>query len=105
MAMNLTVVVSPALRAGVDGRLEIVLGVPSAADIGDVVTTLLQLYPRLRGMVASDNRVPRRTIQLLLSERGMRELARGGSGLHEGEKLLLVPASGGSREDPGYVKG
>lgn len=105
MALNLTVVVAPSLRSVVDGRLEISLGVPSHADVGDVVATLLQLYPRLRSVVASDSRVTAKTFQLLLTERGMRELAQRGSGLHEGEKILLVPATGGAREEVGFLKG
>lgn len=105
MSLNITIVVAPTLRNVVDGRGEISLGVPSDADVGDVFITLLQLYPKLKNVLAADSKSQSRTIQLLLSERGARELARRGSGLHEGEKLLLIVASVAAREEVGVLKG
>lgn len=45
--MNVTVVVPNVLKGAVDGRGQLTLGFPPAATIGDVVETLLRLYPRL----------------------------------------------------------
>lgn len=43
----MTVVVPNVLKGAVDGRGQLTLGFPPAATVGDVVETLLRLYPRL----------------------------------------------------------
>jgi hypothetical protein len=57
-AFDITVVVAPPLRNAFEGRSLVSLGLPSTADLGDVVETLLRLYPRTRSLLAGDGGVP-----------------------------------------------
>jgi hypothetical protein len=54
--MNVTVVVPRTLQAACEGRSTIELGVPPLSNIGDVVQTLMSLYPGLRAFVANEKR-------------------------------------------------
>ena len=54
--MNITVIIPRALQAACEGRSTIELGVPSTAGVGDVVQTLITLYPGLKAYVASEKR-------------------------------------------------
>ena len=45
--MNVTVVMPDALRGVVEGRSKLLLGFPPSATFGDVIETLLRLYPKL----------------------------------------------------------
>ncbi len=54
--MNVTVIIPKPLQAACEGRARIELGVPGGADVGDVLQTLIALYPGLRAFVASDKR-------------------------------------------------
>lgn len=105
MAFNVTISVAPGLRSAVDGRRELSLGLPDGADVGDLIHTLLKLYPRLTSLLASDGRVPPRTLQFFLSPRGTLDLSRRGSGLHEGERLLLAFAGSAPRDEVVASKG
>jgi hypothetical protein len=100
------VVVAPPLRAALDGRLEVNLGVPANASVGDVLETLFSLYPRLRQHLAGD--VPPtggRFLQLALDEASFREWVAGGSGLSAGRRLYLFslsrPLPGGQADRDG----
>ena len=45
--MNVTIMVAKSLQAACDGRQRIELGVPNSTGIGDIIQTLLSLYPKL----------------------------------------------------------
>ena len=55
-ALNITVVIPRPLQAACEGRAKIELGVPPASSVGDVVQTLMALYPGLRAFVANEKR-------------------------------------------------
>lgn len=54
--MNVTVIIAKPLQPACEGRARIELGVPPGADVGEVLQTLIALYPGLRAFVASDKR-------------------------------------------------
>ncbi|PZR11501.1 MAG: hypothetical protein DI536_17915 [Archangium gephyra] len=54
--MNITVIIPRALQAACEGRAKIELGVPSGSDLGEIITTLMTLYPGLKAFVASEKR-------------------------------------------------
>jgi hypothetical protein len=54
--MNITVMIPRGLQAACEGRARIELGVPPTSSVGDVVQTLMALYPGLRAFVASESR-------------------------------------------------
>lgn len=54
--MNVTVIVPRPLQAACEGRATIELGVPSSADLADILHTLLSLYPGLKTFVANEER-------------------------------------------------
>lgn len=58
--MNVTVMVPRPLQAACEGRASIELGVPSSADLADILHTLLSLYPGLEDFVADEARPMRR---------------------------------------------
>jgi hypothetical protein len=86
--LDVVIVLAPALRPLFEGRSEVSLGMPAGSSVVDVLATLLALYPRLQGQLASD-REARRHVALALEEGAMRELARGGGGLSSGGRLYL----------------
>jgi hypothetical protein len=86
--LDISIVIPPALRPLFEGRREVSLGMPAGSGVVDVVATLLALYPRLQGQLASD-REARRHVVLALEESATRELARGGGGLESGGRLYL----------------
>ncbi|XXF76387.1 hypothetical protein P2318_25515 [Myxococcaceae bacterium GXIMD 01537] len=96
--LDVTVVVAPALRAAFEGRREISLGVPAPSGVGDVLETLLRLYPRARGLLAGEGGQGGRYLHVALDEHSTRELARGGGGLSAGQRLYLFALS---RPSPG----
>ena len=57
--MNITVMIPRVLQAACEGRARIELGVPPTSSVGDVVQTLMALYPGLRAFVASEKRPQR----------------------------------------------
>jgi len=92
--LDITVVVAPSLRAAFDGRLVITLGVPSTASMGDVVESLLRLYPRAQALLAGDRGAPGgRYLHVALDEHSSRELAQGKPGLAAGHKVFLFALS------------
>lgn len=99
---DVQVVVAPALRPAFEGRREIRLGVPSAASVGDVLETLLRLYPKTRLLLAGDRRLSGRYLHVALDEHASYELAQGGGGLSAGQRLYLFALS---RPPPGRQPG
>lgn len=92
--LDISVVVSPVLRMVFEGRREISLGVPAAAGVGDVLETLLTLYPQARHLLlAGDGRQGGRYLHMALDEHSSQELARGGGGLSAGRRLYLFALS------------
>lgn len=90
--LTVTVFVPQAIRGAVEGRARISLGVPASADIGDVLDTLLRLYPKLRSYVASERKGAGQGLTLFP---GDPEQARR-RGLRDGEKLYLFSSAGPS---------
>jgi hypothetical protein len=66
----------------VEGRRKLELGVPPSADLGDVVHSLMALYPKLAAHVPSDRRPIRQHLSLYLSGR-----------LHEGQTIYLFASA------------
>jgi hypothetical protein len=54
--MNITVIIPKPLQAACEGRAKIELGVPPTSDVGDIITTLMALYPGLKAFVANEKR-------------------------------------------------
>jgi hypothetical protein len=54
--MNITVVIPRPLQAACEGRSIIELGVPATSSLGDILHTLMTLYPGLRAFVANEQR-------------------------------------------------
>jgi hypothetical protein len=93
-ALDITVVVAPSLRAAFEGRLIVTLGVPASATMGDVLESLLRLYPRTQSLLAGDRGAPGgRYLHVALDEHSSRELARGRRGLAAGHKVFLFALS------------
>jgi hypothetical protein len=90
--VNVTVMVPPTLKGAVDGRGRLDLGVPSSADLGDLVESLLKLYPKLALHMASEKRPMRPTLGLFVSEQMLQQFAVSRFGLKEGQKLYLSSA-------------
>lgn len=91
--MNVTVVVPKTLRGLLDGRRQVELGVPHTADIGDVLQTLLSLYPKLKTAMASDRRIGPQQLLVFMGERGSRDLARGQPGIRNGDRVYLCASA------------
>lgn len=87
--MNVAIVIPTALRPLVEGRQQIELGVPITADLGDLVQTLLTLYPRLRTLQPDERQPLRRQLQLFADERTQRDLLQRRFALREGERFFL----------------
>ena len=60
--MNVTVLIPSTLRSAVDGKHKLDLGVPAGAGVGEVLQTLLTLYPKLRSAMASETRLRRQQL-------------------------------------------
>ncbi|MFZ5442780.1 MAG: hypothetical protein ACOZQL_22410 [Myxococcota bacterium] len=54
--MNITVIIPKPLQAACEGRAKIELGVPPSSDVGEILTTLMTLYPGLKAFVANEKR-------------------------------------------------
>ena len=76
--MNVTVLVPSTLRAAVDGKHRLDLGVPAGAGVGEVLQTLLTLYPKLRSAMASDTRLRRQQLTVVVEPRSARRGQRDG---------------------------
>ncbi len=105
-ALDVTVVVPPPLRIAVDGRMEVNLGVPANAGVGEVLETLFTLYPRLRLFLAGDRPATGGVcFQLALDEHSSHELAMGGTGLSAGRRLYLFSLSRPPASSPAGLQG
>ena len=98
--MNVTVRIPPTLKPAFDGREVLNLGLPPTADIGDLVDTLLSLYPKLRGFMAGETKQSRSALGIFISEIALRDLATRRKGLREGQIVYLV---GGLPRRPAIV--
>jgi molybdopterin converting factor small subunit len=76
--VNVTVLVPSTLRAAVDGKHRLDLGVPAGAGVGEVLQTLLTLYPKLRSAMASDTRLRRQQLTVVVEPRSARRGQRDG---------------------------
>jgi hypothetical protein len=93
-AFDITVVVAPPLRNAFEGRSQVSLGLPSTADLGDVVETLLRLYPRTRSLLAGDGGVPGgRYMHLVLDGSSVQEPAQARGALAAGHKVFIFALS------------
>ncbi len=54
--MNVTIIIPKGLQGACEGRAKIELGVPPTSDVGDILQTLMALYPGLRAFVANEKR-------------------------------------------------
>jgi hypothetical protein len=86
--VNVTVLVPSTLRAAVDGKHKLDLGVPAGAGVGEVLQTLLTLYPKLRAAMASETRPRRQQLTVVVEPRPP---VRGG---REGVRVWLFAAPG-----------
>lgn len=84
--MNVTVHVAGALQGALDGRRKVELGMPSGAELPDVLQTLISLYPKLRVLIPHESKA--RALQLNV----MYEPANEAMPLRmiEGQRLYLV---------------
>lgn len=78
--MTVTVLVPVSLRAALDGKRRVELGVPPGAGVGDILQALLTLYPKLARRVATERRAGRPGLTLFFQDGatrgGRREHAR-----------------------------
>jgi hypothetical protein len=87
-ALDIIVVVAPPLRNAFDGRSQVSLGVPATAELGDVMESLLRLYPRTRAFLAGDHGgTSGRYMHLAMA------LPEQGQGLAGGHKLFIFALS------------
>jgi hypothetical protein len=70
--VNVTVLVPSSLKSALDGKRRVELGVPSGSGVGEVLQTLLTLYPKLSRMVATERLHGRQGLTVVFEEAGMR---------------------------------
>ncbi len=70
--MNVTVLVPSSLRSAVDGKRRVELGVPAGSGVGEVLQTLLTLYPKLARVLATERQHGRQGLTLFYEEAGLR---------------------------------
>ncbi|HTS82198.1 MAG TPA: hypothetical protein VMH40_16460 [Myxococcaceae bacterium] len=93
--MNVTVLVPTTLRSAVDGKQKLDLGVPAGAGVGEVLQTLLTLYPKLRTAVASETRPRRQQLTVVVEPRSGRR------GPRDGLRVWLFAPPGSFEPQPG----
>ena len=86
--MNVTVLVPRALRAAMEGKGKVSLGLPATADVGDLFEALFALYPKLKLHVASDKGAKPQHLNLYSAEAGTQGISWR-SRLREGQTLYL----------------
>jgi len=78
--VNVTVLVPSTLRAAVDGKHKLDLGVPAGAGVGEVLQTLFTLYPKLRSALHNETKPRRQQLTVVVEPRpalrGAREAVR-----------------------------
>ena len=90
--MNVTVLVPVSLRSALDGKRRVELGVPAGSGVGEVLQTLLTLYPKLARVLASERQQGRQGLTLFYEEAGLRRGRR-----EHARVWLFAPAA----EQPG----
>jgi hypothetical protein len=91
--MNIVVEIAPPLIGAVEGRRRLELGIPPNSDVGDLLDTLLKLYPKLLQHVSSDARKGGSGLNIFWANRPSGQLPMRPR-LLEGEKLYLcAPAT------------
>jgi hypothetical protein len=70
--VNVTVLVPSSLKSALDGKRRVELGVPTGSGVGEVLQTLLTLYPKLSRMVATERLHGRQGLTAVFEEAGMR---------------------------------
>lgn len=88
--LSVTVHVARTIRGAFEGRRKVELGLPPAADVGDLVQALARLYPRLVALWTSEHRASLSGVRILLGERALLDLSRRGSGLRDGDRVYLA---------------
>jgi hypothetical protein len=92
--VNVTVWVPRALGTAVEGRQRLELGLPPSADLTDVLQSLLALYPKLAGHLASDRTAaPEAQLGLMTGGAAGRALSAPLPKLREGQAVYLVAGS------------
>jgi hypothetical protein len=86
--VNVVVMIPKALKAAVDGRAKLNLGLPPNSDVGDLLDTLFTLYPKLKSHVASDKRAKQQHLNVYVSEVGAKDISWR-KRLREGQTLYL----------------
>ncbi|MFP2933507.1 hypothetical protein ACLESO_51865, partial [Pyxidicoccus sp. 3LG] len=79
-----------------EGRRELSLGVPDGAGVGDVLESLLKLYPRAWQYLLRERGSSSLHLHIALDEGASGELARGQGVLAPGLKLYVFALSGPS---------
>jgi hypothetical protein len=78
--MNVTVLVPKSLRPALDGKRRVELGVPAGSGVGEVLQTLLTLYPKLSRVFATERAPGRQGLTAFFEEattrQGLRQHAR-----------------------------
>ncbi len=91
--MNVTVMVPPALHQAVGGRAQLELGVPATADVGDVLSTLITLYPKLAAALPSDRKAGHGHLGVVVQEHLGRDVI-GTRPMEDGQRVFLFGAPG-----------
>jgi hypothetical protein len=86
--VNVTVLVPSTLCSAVDGKQKLDLGVPAGAGVGEVLQTLLTLYPKLRSAMASETRPRRQQLTVVFEPRSLLR------GSRDGVRVWLFAAAG-----------
>lgn len=84
--MNVTVYVALALTGALDGRRKVELGLPPTADLGDVLQTLITLYPKLGVHLPHEGPTQKLQMSVLYQPRSEAWPLR----LREGQTVYLV---------------
>src|SRR5687768_13485632 len=92
--MNVTVMVPNSLRTAVEGRRRLELGVPSSADVGDVLQTLFKLYPKLASHLPNERKPVRQHLNAFLASGPVRDAGGRRTG-RDGLTLYLFASNGG----------
>ncbi len=102
MPATVTVQIPTPLRGQVDGQAKVEL---QGTTIREVLTTLADRYPKLRGRLLDERNEINRFVNVFLNEEDIRFLANLDTPVKQGDGIMIVPAiAGGScglRDDTG----